>query len=98
VSGSSERLSSFQSPGVNKKGQLAFLATSSSTGKTGIYAWNGSGLVKVVMPGDVVTIDGKDKSIIDIRFNPVRGINSNGVIVFTASFDDRTSGVFKASL
>jgi hypothetical protein len=98
VDGSSERLSNFQSPAVNKNGQLAFLATSSATKKTGIYAWDGSKLVKVIAPGDSMNINGKDKNVIDIRFNPMRGLNSKGIVVFTASFDDRTSGVFKAGL
>ena len=54
--------------------------------------------MKVIAPGDIVNIDGKDKKVIDIRFNPTRALNSSGVVAFTASFDDRTSGVFKASL
>ena len=83
---------------MNNNGQVAFLATSNVTGKTGIYGWNGSKLEKVVAPGDVVNIDGKDKNVIDIRFNPMRALNAKGQVVFTASFDDRTSGVFAASL
>jgi hypothetical protein len=98
VDGSSEKLTSFRPPAVNNNGQLAFLAASSVTGKTGIYGWNGSKLVKVVAPGDTVNIDGKDKHVIDIRFDPTHSLNSKGVVVFTASFDDRTSGVFTASL
>jgi hypothetical protein len=98
VDGTTETLSNFQPPAINDKGQLAFLATSSATGKTGIYAWNGSKVVKVIAPGDSVNINGKDKSVIDIRFNPVHALNRRGVVVFTASFDDRTSGVFTSTL
>jgi hypothetical protein len=98
VDGSSEQLSNFQPPALNNKGQVAFVATSSVTSKNGIYAWNGAKLIKVIGIGDPVNINGKDKKVIDIRFNPVHALNSSGVVAFTASFDDRTSGVFKASL
>jgi hypothetical protein len=98
VSGTTDTLNSFQAPGINNTGETAFLATSSSTGKLGIYGSNGSGLTKLIAVGDLVTIDGKDKHIIDIQFNPVRALNSHGTVVFTASFDDRTSGVFTTTL
>jgi len=98
VDGTAEQLSNFQPPALNNKGQVAFMATSSVTSKSGIYAWNGAKLVKVIGIGDSFNINGKDKKAIDIRFNPVHALNSSGVVVFTASFDDRTSGVFKASL
>lgn len=98
VNGTTETVTNIQPPSVNNNGQVAFLATSSVTSKTGIYGWNGSKLEKIIAPGDVVNIDGKDKNVIDIRFNPMRALNAKGEVVFTASFDDRTSGVFKASL
>lgn len=98
VDGSSEQLSNFQPPALNNKGQVAFVATSSVTSKSGVYAWNGAKLIKVIGVGDTVNINGKDKKVIDIRFNPVHALNSSGVVAFTASFDDRTSGVFKAAL
>jgi hypothetical protein len=96
-------LSAIQPGAVNNRGQVAFGIKSSGEAAqsedldrvNALFFANPSGTPKkVIANGDTVIVKGKSKRVIDIRFAPTRGLNDLGYLAFTASFNDRTSGVF----
>lgn len=88
---------------VNNRGQIAVLAgiAGSRRGtRSGIWVSDraGDNLQVVVVEGQDLDVDGDTKRITRIAFNPVSGFNIKGEVAFTASFSDRTSAVFVASV
>ena len=105
VSDYAQQLSGLQPPAVNNKGQVAFgvktdgaaLASANIERVNALFFVNPSeDPIKIIANGDTVVVKGKEKKVIDLRFAPTRGLNDLGYIAFTASFSDRTSGVFLA--
>ncbi len=99
--GADETFQTISSPGINTAGQVAFVGTvtQDSSTVTGIWATNKAGELQLIaLEGASVTVDGVSKKIIDVRFSGPNGLNNKNQVVFTASFSDRTSGVFTAEV
>jgi hypothetical protein len=103
----SQPLSGIQPAGINNNGDVAFgvktsgaaLAATTNPDRVNavFFVKHGSAEpVKVIATGEDVVVNGKEKRVIDIRFSALRGFNDLGYVAFTASFSDRTSGVFLA--
>ncbi len=106
VLGYNGTLSNFQPPAVNNLGEVVFGIQISTTVINSndfrrvdalFYASKpGASLSKIVAVGDTFEINGENTKVIDIRFSPNGGLSDVGKIAFTASFDNRTSGIFIA--
>lgn len=97
------RFSELELAAVNDRGQIAVLGgvPGSRRGvRSGIWITDrgGNNLEFVVVEGQDLLVDGETKRITRIAFNPVAGFNNKGEVAFTASFSDRTSAVFVASV
>jgi hypothetical protein len=95
--GTSSTFASFTLAGSNDAGQVVLLGTAGT--QNGIWVSNasGTGLRLVALVGQNMTIKSATKTITDINFNPLAGMNRSGQVAFTASFTDRTSAVIVAS-
>jgi hypothetical protein len=102
--GTSDNFQSLELAAVNNKGSVAILATTSGTNSTGdnlegVWVTDpaGNNLKLIVIVGQSLQVGKVQKRVTHIEFNPVSGISSKGQLAFTASFSDRTSGVFIAT-
>jgi len=95
--GTSSTFASFTLAGSNDAGQVVLLGTAGT--QNGIWVSNasGTGLRLVALVGQNMTIKSAAKTITDLNFNPLAGMNRSGQVAFTASFSDRTSAVIVAS-
>lgn len=95
-------------PAVNNRGTVAFRGNISGTGivagrnDDGIWAIvpRAAGVPRtpkpVIRTGDRITIDGRTQTVGVIEFDPLYGLNDTNQIVFSVTFLNGTSGVFKA--
>lgn len=83
--------------GSNDVGQVVFLGTVGTQNGIWVSDKTGKSLRLVARVGQNMTIKSASKTISDINFNPLAGINRAGQVAFTASFPDRTSAVIVAS-
>jgi len=98
---------SFEQPGINNRGTVAFLATVTgtnidTTNDTGLWVVpagtdNETRTAKIVVrTGDLLYVDGVQKEVVSVGFNPYYGLNNRNELVFSVSFADATSGVIRA--
>lgn len=91
-------LSNYQPPSVNDSGVVAFMAQPSGSNlPKALYVANGTAVTKIIANGDTITLNGVQKKVIDVLFNPRGGLNSKGQVAFEASFDDRSSAIIVAT-
>jgi len=99
--GVNANFNSFESVGVNNKGQVAFKAVVDTTqAHAGIWISDRSGknLTLIALEGNTIPVGEEVKRISSITFNPITGFNRKGQVAFTASFTDRTSAVIVAEI
>jgi hypothetical protein len=88
---SSSGFSSFQRPAINNQGNLVFAATP-DIGLSAIFAGPDPVADRVIGIGDLLF----GSTITSINFTQETGLNNQGQFAFTASFDDGSSGIFRA--
>jgi hypothetical protein len=82
---------SFGNPAINNTGTVAFLA-SLDTGGSGIFTGADPITDKVIALGD--TLFGA--TVVSLDFS-TKGLNNSGQLAFLATFEDGTSGIFRAN-
>jgi len=104
------RFSTVSQPTVNARGTVVFSGTISGTGveagrnDTGIWAIvpRAAGVDRTPKPiirtGDRIRIDGRMQTVGVITFEPMYALSNRNEVVFTVTFLNGTSGIFKALL
>ncbi len=93
------QLQDFRPPAINNSGDIAFLVQAKTVGVEDAadtllyYPANGTPTV-IAAVGQVLPIDGVEREVINLRFGSASGINTRGQVVFTASFGNRSSGIY----
>jgi hypothetical protein len=90
------RFATLQSPAINDRGDVAFLASPLVKGVAtlGLYLARNSTIEKIISVGDTFTKGTTTTTVVDIRFSSLGGINKKGTLVCTLSFANRTSGIY----
>ncbi|MEO0984090.1 MAG: choice-of-anchor tandem repeat NxxGxxAF-containing protein [Cyanobacteria bacterium J06639_14] len=91
VDDSGEFSNSFQRPAINNQGNIVF-AAGLDVGSPGIYTGPDPVADRLIGIGDMLF----GATITGLSFTQQTGLNNQGQIAFTASFDDGSVGIFRA--